>query len=128
MAVEGPPMSAEPKKAKKLSPEDRRENALRPCAYLGYERDTLAMYLMKRGMYGLAGAQLRRAVWLNLFEPAFKVHLAWCLCEQERYAEAHDWATHALAQRDEPDVRKILKLTARKLRNPQRPQEKEEMP
>ena len=111
-------MPADAGKAKNLTPEERKENALRPCACLGYERDALAMYLMKRGMCELAEAQLRRAVWLNPFEPAFKVHLAWCLHEQERYAEAHDWATEALAQKDEPGAREIAELTAREIHIP----------
>ncbi len=97
-----------------LTPEDRKENALRPCACLGYERDKLAMYLLKRGMHGLAEAQLRRAVWLNPFEPAFKVHLAWCLYEKGRLEEARDWAVQALAQKDDPRAREVLRLVAQK--------------
>jgi len=115
MTVKGPRVDAKPSKTKKPSREERRENALRPCAFLGYDRDKLAVYLIERGAYALAEAQLRRAVWLNPFEPAFKVHLAWCLYRQERYAEAQDWATQAQAQKDEPQVREILELAAREI-------------
>jgi len=112
-------MPADAGRAKALTPEDRKENALRPCACLGYERDKLAMYLLKRGMHNLAEAQLRRAVWLNPFEPAFKVHLAWCLYEQKRYREAWEWAAQAQGQKDEPQVREILELSAHRLGIPQ---------
>jgi Tfp pilus assembly protein PilF len=77
------------------------------------------MYLLKRGMHELAEAQLRRAVWLNPSEPAFKVHLAWCLYEQKRYTEAHDWAAQALAQKDDPRAREIQELAARQIGIPQ---------
>jgi thioredoxin-like negative regulator of GroEL len=68
--------------------DERREDALRPCPYLGYDRDSLAMYLMEREAYKIAETQFRRAVWLNPFEARFKAHLAWCLYKQERHAEA----------------------------------------
>jgi hypothetical protein len=71
--------------------------------------------MIGRGAYTLAEAQLRRAVWLNPFEPAFKVHLAWCLYEQKRYPEAHDWATQALAQKDEPGAHEVQELAAREV-------------
>jgi Flp pilus assembly protein TadD len=67
---------------------ERREDALRPSRYLGYDRDALGMHLLSRGAYEIAETQFRRAVWLNPFEPAFKEHLAGCLYKLERYAEA----------------------------------------
>jgi len=68
--------------------DERRENALRPSPYLGYDRDTLAMHLLERGALEIAESQFRRAVWLNPYEPHFKAHLAWCLFKQNRRAEA----------------------------------------
>jgi thioredoxin-like negative regulator of GroEL len=69
----------------------RREEVLRPSPTLGYDWDTLGMHLVSREAFPVAEAQLRRAVWLNPFEPRFKVHLAWCLCREHRYAEARAW-------------------------------------
>jgi len=59
------------------SPEIRRarEEALRPCSILGYDHETLALYLVERGAYRLAEKELQRAVWLNPFEPRFKKNL-----------------------------------------------------
>jgi hypothetical protein len=81
------------KKARKRDPDELREEALRPSPYLGYDRARLAAYLMGRGAFNMAEPQLRRAVWLNPFEPGFKRLLAWCLYKQTRYAEAKDWVT-----------------------------------
>ena len=67
---------------------NRREEALRPSRYLGYDRDELGMYLLSRGAYKIAESQFRRAVWLNPFENCFVLHLAWCLYKQGRYKEA----------------------------------------
>jgi Tfp pilus assembly protein PilF len=109
----GPDVNRKPKKRKKLNPEERRENALRPCPALGYDRDALAVHLLERGAYALAEGQFRRAVWLNPFEPAFKVHLAWCLCRQGRFEEARAWAMQAQEQEDGPQVREVLDLVER---------------
>jgi tetratricopeptide (TPR) repeat protein len=70
---------------------ERREDALRPSHYLGYDRDSLGLYLLSRGAYKIAETQFRRAVWLNPFEPAFKKHLAHCLFKLGRYTEALQW-------------------------------------
>lgn len=67
---------------------DRREEALRPNPYLGYDRDKLGLHLLSRGAYKIAESQFRRAVWLNPFEGRFVCHLAWCLYNQRRYKEA----------------------------------------
>ena len=69
----------------------RREEVLRPWPTLGYDWDALAMHLVSREAFEVAEEQLRRAVWLNPFEPRFKVHLAWCLCREKRYSEALTW-------------------------------------
>jgi len=60
-----------------LTPEEERENALRPDRRLGYDRDQLGGYFMDREAYALAESQFRRASWLNPYEPKFKVHQAW---------------------------------------------------
>ena len=77
---------------------ERREEALRPEAHLGYDRDHLAMYLMEREAYPIAESQFRRAIWLNPFEPRFKAHLAWCLYKQGKHAAAREWIRKALEQ------------------------------
>ena len=118
-------MSTKRRNHNKLPREERRENVLRPCRYLGYDRDSLAVYLLSRGAYEIAELQFRRAIWLNPFEAAFKAHLAWCLYRQERYAEAHECAAQALMQKDEPAVREILELAARRLTVPEGSQEQE---
>jgi len=99
------------KKARKRDPDELREEALRPSPYLGYDRVRLAAYLMGRGAYDLAEPQLRRAVWLNPFEAAFKQHLAWCLHKLGRGAEARDWIRQALEQKpDDPDTRRVSRI------------------
>jgi Flp pilus assembly protein TadD len=101
--------------SKKLSREERRENVLHPCTHLGYDRDSLALYFIEREAFALAEEQLKRAIWLNPFEPEFKVHIAWCLYRMGRFPEARDWVRKALDQKDEPDTRNILGLIERKL-------------
>ena len=67
---------------------ERREDALRPNPFLGYDRDMLGLHLLTRQAYAIAETQFRRSVWLNPYEPRFKVHLAWCLYKQGKYDEA----------------------------------------
>jgi len=86
------------KKIDKRDRDERREDILRPCPYLGYDRDDLATYLLSRGACEIAETQFRRAIWLNPFEAMFKVHLAWCLYKEGRYAEARQWITEAMKQ------------------------------
>jgi Flp pilus assembly protein TadD len=66
---------------------ERRENALRPSRYLGYDHDSLGMHLVSREAYEIAIHCFRRAIWLNPFEPEFKKHLAYCLYKLEQNAE-----------------------------------------
>jgi Flp pilus assembly protein TadD len=66
----------------------RRENALRPNRYLGYNHNTLAVHLIGRGAYAIAESELRRAIWLNPYEPVFLANLAWCLHKQGHDDEA----------------------------------------
>jgi len=94
--------------------EKQREDALRPNPRLGYDRDALGVHLMSRGADWIAEPQLRRAVWLNPFEPEFKNHLAWCLYKQGKLAEAHRWAQQALEQKDDPNTRVLLDLIGQK--------------
>ncbi|MGB7582547.1 MAG: hypothetical protein WBL85_08890 [Sedimentisphaerales bacterium] len=67
---------------------ERREDALRPSRYLGYDHDSLGMHLVSREAYKIAVHCFRRAIWLNPFEPVFKKHLALCLYKLERNTEA----------------------------------------
>lgn len=90
---------------------ERREDALRPCPYLGYDRDQLALHLMSREAYGIALTQFRRAVWLNPFEPVFKIHLAECLYHMHQCQEAREWAAQALEQApDNSNSRRLLSM------------------
>lgn len=86
------------KKRHKPDREERIENVLRPCPYLGYDRDDLGLYFSDKGAFELAESQFRRAVWVNPFEPEFKVHLAECLYRRHEYAEAAKWVGEALDQ------------------------------
>ena len=75
----------------------RREERMRPSRFIGYEHDSLAVHLIRIGSFNLAESELRRAVWLNPYEPRFFKHLAWCLYHKGEYAEAQDWISRALA-------------------------------
>jgi Tfp pilus assembly protein PilF len=98
-----------------LDQNERRENALRPSAHLGYDRDALAMHLMSREAFWIAEPQFRRAIWLNPFEADFKNHLAWCLYKRGKFADARQWAQKALDQKDDRHTRALLDLIGRKL-------------
>ena len=100
--------------ADKRTREERREDALRPCGTLGYDRDSLAVHFIEKEMFALAEAQLRRAVWLNPFEASFKNHLAWCLYRSDKLPEAREWAQKALDQEEEPNTRDLMELIERK--------------
>ena len=49
------------------------------------------MHMLAVEAFKVAESEFRRMIWLNPFEPRFKVHLAWCLFRQKRYAEARQW-------------------------------------
>jgi len=102
-------------KRKPLDREERRENAWRPCPYLGYDRDDLGMFLMGREAFAIAETQFRRAAWLNPFEPIFRVHLAWCLYKQGKgLAEAVELIETVLREHPEHgDAQKIRDLLIR---------------
>jgi tetratricopeptide (TPR) repeat protein len=88
---------------------ERRENAMRPSSFLGYDRDEIGEHLMGREAFEIAESQFRRAVWLNPFEPLFKEHLAWSLFQQHRYAEALPIIEAALAQRSNSQTSIVFK-------------------
>ena len=90
--------------------EERREDALRPCPYLGYDRDRLAMHLLGRGALEIAETQFRRAIWLNPFEPSFKAHLAWCLYKQGRHDDALASISAVRESEMDEQIRTILRL------------------
>jgi hypothetical protein len=89
-------------------PELAREEALRPCPFLGFDRDQLGCYLVGRGALELAESQFRRAVWLNPFEASFKVHWALTLIKLERKPEAHDVLRDVLTKT--PEDKEALEL------------------
>jgi len=78
--------------------QERKEDALRPSRYLGYDRETIALYLTERGLWSEAEAQFRRMIWLNPFELRFRKGLIHCLLAQQRTAEAVQCAKEALVQ------------------------------
>ncbi len=65
-----------------------REEALRPSRKLGYNHDSMGLYLMEREAYAIAESEFRRAMWLNPDELSFQVHLAWCFSKQGNLPEA----------------------------------------
>jgi thioredoxin-like negative regulator of GroEL len=98
------------KSVDKRDADERREDALRPCRYLGYDRDTLGMHLVSREAYRIAETQFRRAVWLNPFEPRFKTHLAWCLYKQGRHADALACLAEVPDAETDADMHTIVRL------------------
>lgn len=83
---------------RRRDPQLAREEALRPCPFLGYDRDQLGCYFAGRGALELAESQFRRAVWLNPFEASFRVHWALTLIKLERKPEAHDLLREVLVK------------------------------
>lgn len=71
---------------------------MRPSHYLGYDHDTLAVYVYNRRAYSIAEKEFRRAVWLNPYEPKFKVHLAWSLYKLNDIKGASEWVLKTLKQ------------------------------
>ena len=106
------------KSVDKRDADERREDALRPSPYLGYDRDALGMHLVSREAYRIAESQFRRAMWLNPSEPQFRIHLAWCLYKQGQLGEAleclRDVPTTELAE----DTRAMVALIERGVADP----------
>lgn len=85
-----------------------REEVLRPCQYLGYQQYDLAQYLTSRGAPNLAEPLLRRAIYLNPFEPLFVAALAVSLFKQGKLEEAKARIEEALSRRPAaPDFERI---------------------
>lgn len=74
--------------SQRRDPQLVREEVLRPCPFLGYDRDQLGVHLLGRDALELAESQFRRAVWLNPYEPWFKLHWATALLALKRLDEA----------------------------------------
>ena len=88
-----------------------REERMRPSRFLGYDHDSLGMHLIRIESLELAESELRRAAWLNPFEPRFMKHLAWCLYKKGALSEAHECISKALASKpDDAQSRQILDL------------------
>jgi hypothetical protein len=71
----------------------RREEAMRPSPYLGYDHHQLGCYFLQREVLELAEMELRRGVWLNPFEKLFQIDLAICLLRQGKVREAREWSS-----------------------------------
>ncbi|HEY9594005.1 MAG TPA: hypothetical protein VHE79_05985 [Spirochaetia bacterium] len=96
--------------------DELKEEQMRPSRVLGYDRDSIGLYALQRGMLEVAESQFSRAVYLNPFEARFKQHLAWALYKLERYAEAKRCIVEALGQSpDDEDSRYILRKVDEKL-------------
>ena len=93
---------------------ERRENALRPSRYLGYDHDALGLHLLSREAFEIAVHCFRRAIWLNPFEPAFKTHMALCLYKLGRYAEAFELLS--TQSKKDKDTQMLLELVEGKLK------------
>ncbi len=88
-----------------------RDEQMRPSRFIGYDHDSIAIHLIAIGSFDLAESELRRAVWLNPFEPRFMKHLAWCLYRQGAYEEARGWVSRALAMSGKDgESRKLLNM------------------
>lgn len=78
------------RRCRSRDPQIIREEVLRPCRYLGYDRDEIGCYLLAREAFDLAESQFRRAAYLNPYEPMFRIHWAVALTHLNHLAEAHD--------------------------------------
>ncbi|MDA8377483.1 MAG: tetratricopeptide repeat protein [Planctomycetia bacterium] len=91
--------------------QERRENAMRPSRYLGFDHDDLGVYFMEKAAFTFAESELRRAVWLNPFNVDFQAHLAVCLFKQKRYREAMAVARQVFqCAPDRPDMQNLMRL------------------
>ena len=88
---------------------DLREEVLRPCRSLGYDRDRIGLYLLERGAIDIAETQFRRAVWLNPFEPRFRVHMSLCLSMQGRHEDAVAYLSEISEEQMDEHMRSIVR-------------------
>ena len=101
----------------------KREDRMRPSKVLGYDHESLGMYLITIGSLDLAERALRRAVWLNPYEPRFMKNLALCLVKKGALQEARDWISRALeAKPEDGENREILAMIEERAR-PSGPEE-----
>ncbi len=79
-------------KGRRSTSEDevRRGELLRPSPNLGYDRARIALHLAEREANAIMEGELRRAICLNPYEPAFKPHPAFCLYREKRIEEARE--------------------------------------
>ncbi|MFH1368849.1 MAG: hypothetical protein ABII64_06965 [Elusimicrobiota bacterium] len=93
------------------SKKERFEEFLRPHHRLGYDHAAIGVCTFNRGAYSIAEGEFRKAVWLNPFEPKFKIHLAWCLYKLNNVNEAKEWALKTVAQNSEnKEALELLKI------------------
>ncbi len=99
----------EPKRRHRTrDPQIIREEVLRPSHYLGYDRDDMGCYFLQREAFELAESQFRRAVYVNPFEPSFKVHWAVALTHLNRMDEARALLAQLFRERrDDATVRRM---------------------
>jgi thioredoxin-like negative regulator of GroEL len=92
------------------SKKERFENIMRPNRHLGYDYFKVGIHICNKGAYKIAEVLFKRAVWLNPFEPKFKIHLARCLYHLNLLEEAHKWIIEALNQDlEDKDAQIVLK-------------------
>ncbi len=89
--------------------DEQKEERLRPSRFLGYDRDSLGMYALRREMFEVAESQFRRAAYLYPFEPRFKQHFAWVLYKQGKLVDAKRYIVEAIGQNPrDNDSRQVL--------------------
>ena len=82
----------------------RREEAMRPSPYLGYDHHQLGCYFLQREVLELAEMELRRGVWLNPFEKLFQIDLAICLLRQGKVMLSRRLGSVKFPTRPAPDL------------------------
>ena len=92
----------------KIDAETRRENAMRPSRYLGYDHHRLGLYFIEKQALEPAEIEFRRAVWLNPYQNLFRYNLAKCLCMRKKFPEARQVLVELL--QEWPDYGRAKKL------------------
>jgi Flp pilus assembly protein TadD len=80
---------------------DRREEALGPNPSGGYNHDDLGCEFYRAGYWARAAAEFARAVRINPWKAAFKVHLARAYLSMDHLAKARSAIREALKQAPE---------------------------